>query len=76
MREKVKYGSQCGEAQEHFYNYELYFYLLCQHFQERDFTSGFYNSFYRRILIYRIYSERVFKTNGKNNTASIIFVFS
>lgn len=47
MREKVKYGSQCGEAQEHFYNYELYFYLLCQHFQERDFTSGFYNSFYR-----------------------------
>lgn len=60
IQEKVTYGIQCWEEQETFDYYGLYFYLLCQHSEERDFTSSSCNSFYKQILIYSIYSELFF----------------
>ena len=61
---RKKYTVDFNVEDKETYNYELYFYLLCQHFQERDFTSSFYNSLYKQILIYSIYSE-LFKSMGK-----------
>lgn len=78
-RKSTQWKSMLRRTRKIFYNYELYFYLLCQHFQERDFTSSFYNSFYKQILIYSIYSE-LFYISGKSNTADIkdcgVFAFS
>lgn len=64
------------QDQEKFCNYELYFYLLCQDFHERDFTSGLYTSLYKQVLMYSMYSKPVFKVNVENNTVGITFVFS
>ena len=62
----------CGDKHT-FIIMNFIFYLLSQHFQERDFTSGFHNSFYKQILIYIMYSELDCTING-GRTLQILFL--